>query len=305
MGVLNQTNDGLPSVLMALVRALRYFGPLVKDELLAVCCPPTLECHNSGFKTGFQGSQTLTRWTQLGLFIEDRDQRLTLHPDVEKLPSHGLDEVRALGPVLRSLLLAPSNNEQLNVPGGEFAADITLALSWALAQDIYAISGRSYKGVVAPLELSQFGISDPYPFRNDSRWPGFKAWAPLIGFGWLDKSEIVIDPTVAVRQALPVVFGNHEKLAIEEFLTRVADSVPVLDGGAYRNKVEARLETSWRSTRDHEISVSLSMALKRLHETKEVDLKSLADAPKRTLLGRGHRELEQVSHVVKLESARA
>jgi hypothetical protein len=308
MGVLNRASDGLPSVAMALVRALRRFGPLTRTDLLAVCCPATLECHNDGFKGGRKGSQTLTRWTQLGLFIEDADGRVSLHPDVEKLPPDGLDEVRALGSVLRSLMLAPSNNEQLNVPGElapdlTLASDMTLALCWVLAQDIHALSGRTYPQI-EPHELGQIA-SEPYPFRNATRWNGFSEWAPLIGFGWSDKSGLVIDPTVAVRDTLPEIFGKHEEVPIAAFLQRLADAIPVFEGGIYRSEVEARLETSWRKTRDHEISVSLSTALKRLDATGVISFKALADAPKRTLLGRGYRELEQVSHIVKGKTAYA
>ena len=36
MGILNTASDGLPSVLVALVRTLRSQGPLSRDELLAL-----------------------------------------------------------------------------------------------------------------------------------------------------------------------------------------------------------------------------------------------------------------------------
>lgn len=301
MGLLNLENDGLPSVLIALVRALRCFGGMPRDELLAICCPPTLQTHTSTFTKRRLGASTLTRWTQLGLFLDDGD-RIELHSDVGDLPEGGLAEINALAPLLRRLALDKENNRELNVEGGALGADLSLALSWGLAQDVFKLPGGAYK-LVESIEVRQFGASMPYAFRNDTRWNGFRAWAPLLGFGWTEADRgntvLVIDPTVAVRETLPVAFNNVSELPIEDLLRHLADVLPVLDGGEYRQRVEARLATpAWRATRPHEISVSLSMALKRLETAGWVRLKSRADAPKRTLLGRNHRKLEQISHVI-------
>jgi len=215
------------------------------------------------------------------------------------LPDDGYREVRALAPLLRRIVLDPTNNRDLNVPEGELAADFTLGLSWLLAQDLFAIRGGPYVHV-EPLVALQFGASEPKAFRNSDRWTGFRAWAPLLGFGWTDvQGAYVVDPTPAVRDALPEVFGTLGELATEEFLRRLAGLLPVVDGGEYREQVESRLARhAWRATERHEISVSLSTALKRLDAAQLLRLEARGDAPKRQLLGRRHRRLEQVSHVV-------
>ena len=302
MGLLNQASDGLPSVLFALVRTVRQRGAMDREDLLALCCPPTLQAHTSGFERDRLGPKTLLRWTQLGLFHQE-NATISLDEGVRDLPSEGLEEVRALAPVLRRLALLQTNNRQLNVDEGELAADLTLALCWVLAQDIFALPGGAYKHI-EPLETLQFGTSQPYAFRNDTRWNGFRAWAPLLGFASTEavagNPVLVVDPTPAVRGALPSAFGKMSELPIDDLLGRLASAVPVLDGGEYRVSVEARLaQPNWRATRPHEVSVSLSAALKRLDTSGVIRLESRADAPKRTLLGRGHRDLEQVSHVVR------
>ena len=299
MGLLNQPSDGLPSVLCALVRTLRHFGPRTEDELLALCCPPTLQHHTDGFQKGRHGPNTLNRWTQLGLFHRTAG-KVALHVDVAKMPREGLPEVVALSSLLRRLVFSAENNQKLNGEGGELAADFTLSLCWALAQDIFAMPGGAYK-YISPLENEQF-TSAPYAFQNDTRWNGFRAWAPLLGFGWNESEAgnpiLVIDATVAVRDALPTVFGKSSELPLTDLVRRLAEVLPVLDGGRYRLAVEARMARAWSAPQDHEISISLSSALLRLYEEVRIRMVERSDAPKLMLLGRGRRHLRLVSHVV-------
>lgn len=298
MGILNTASDGLPSVLVALVRTLRSQRPMSRDELLALCCPPSLGEHAAG--SSGKGSQTLARWTQLGLFSEAGDL-LELHPDAQSLPTDQFGELKGLGTILRRLVLMPEHNGALNQEGGALAADLTLALSWALAQDLYSLPGGPYRDV-SPIETAQFP-SAPYAFRNDTRWNGFKAWVPLLGFGWTESAgrtaALVLDPSPAIEDALPSLFKEASEMPVGRLARLLAEALPVLDGGTYRRAVEERLApAAWRPPRDHELSVSLSMALARLQAVGVLELRSLADAPKQTLLGRGDRELQQVSHVI-------
>jgi hypothetical protein len=300
MGLLNSPSDGLPSVLWALVRTLRCLGPLPQETLLAVCAPPTLQAHQKGFEAARQAAKTLLRWTQLGLFLEE-EGHVRLHTDVLALPEQAWDEMLGLAPILRACLFHPANNQALHQDEGALAADWTLGLCWALAQDLFALPGGPHADVWK-LEEEQFE-GPPYAFRNDVRWNTFRAWAPVLGFGWTEgprtRPLLVLDPTAAVRDALPTLFASTAELSLEDWLYAVAEALPVLDGGRYRQQVEARLRLgAWRPTAAHEVSVSLSVALLRLDSAGHIRLQARADAPKRVLLGQGFRELQQVSHVV-------
>lgn len=295
MGILNQASDGLPSILIALLRAMRHFGPLPRAELLARCCPPALQQITSSKL----GSATLTRWTQLGLFQDDADL-VRLHPDTPAMPTERVAELAAISKLLRRILLAPANNLEINTPEPALAGDFTLGLSWALAQDVFALPGGVHREVEKHM-LPQFSES-PIAFQNDTRWNGFRAWAPVLGFGWTEavggSPLLVVDPTDAVRDELPDLFSRNPELPIGDFLARLAERVPVLDGGMYRRAVEERLApASWRATASHEVSISLSAALVRLDRAGAIRLTSRGDAPKKTLLGRSHRNMEQVSHI--------
>jgi hypothetical protein len=110
--------------------------------------------------------------------------------------------------------------------------------------------------------------------QNGSRWKIFCNWARFLGFGWKAKSGLLVpDPTEAVRDALPQVFGDARELEARSVVNAVAQAIPVLDGGTYRQKLEAELKKTqgpdaWRPPPNGQLSTSLSRALLRLQEEK-------------------------------------
>ena len=106
-------------------------------------------------------------------------------------------------------------------------------------------------------------------FRNDTRWNGFRVWARFLGFAWQarypKKPALVVDPTPAIRDALPSLFGASTNLKQKVFFSRLSERLPVLDGGTYRRMVEEQLlHGRWHQPRQGELSASLSLALRRL-----------------------------------------
>ena len=170
-----------------------------------------------------------------------------------------------------------------------------------LAQNVFDVQAVGRKAIEA-VEVTQLPL-ECRVFTNDTRWPGFKAWAPFLGFGWIGrfptKNTFVIDPTTAVADSLADIFGTQKELAHEQFFRRLAEVLPVLDGGKYRLQVEAKINReNWKEPKPDEVSTSLSRALSRLHERGDLVLDDRADASKRTLLGRNNRVLRNVSHIV-------
>lgn len=305
MAILNRASDGLPSVLVVLARTLRKMGPMERDRLEALVGPPSLQQVSSTFKNGLQIRQTLNRWVQMGLFKEEEGQ-ITLAEGYLEGPTEGALGLASLGAQLRELVLLSENNEDLIRPKPRNAADFTHALCWMLAQDPFHLTTGSYKDLINRMESDQFP-NEPWAFRNDTRWDGFRDWAPLLGFGWTSCIPItkpktrtfITDPTTAVAATLPEVFGNRRELTQADFFTSLAGALPVIDGGRYRTKVEARLiGNTWRPTEPHEISPSLSLSLLRLEESGQLRLESRSDAVHRTLLGQGFRDVRRVSHLM-------
>ena len=304
MAILNRTSDGLPNVLVLLVRTLRQKGAMGRAQLEALVAPPSLQQISSTFDNGKMVHQTLTRWIQIGLF-HDEDGYISMSKGYETGSTKGIAGLKALGSQLRQLILDPSNNEDLLIDKPGKAADFTRAVCWVLAQDPFHLTTGSYKDLINRMENDQFP-DEPWAFRNDTRWAGFTDWAPLLGFGWNShvpkNNTFIIDPTKAVEDALPEVFSGRSEMSQDDFFHELADQLPVIDNGAYRTKVEDILiENSWHPIKTHEVSPSLSLSLLRLQEANRLHLESRSDAPHRTLLGRGFANIRKVSHLRLLE----
>jgi hypothetical protein len=168
-----------------------------------------------------------------------------------------------------------------------------------LAQNVFDVELVGHTDVQR-LEVAQ--LRNHAAFTNDTRWAGFKSWAVFLGFGWICRypnDALVIDPTSAVRDVLPQVFEGSRELRQAVFFTRLAEILPVLDGGDFRTRVEQKIDRSvWSGVGPDHVSSSLSRALNRLHDCGEVTLDQRADAEKRNLVGRNWRNVRSVSHVV-------
>lgn len=293
MSILNRPSDGLFNVLITLVRCVAAEGPVVRKKLLDLCAPP------SAVESQERATQTLNRWIQLGLFVEDDQETISLSGDVSKEIRRRNADSGELAKAVRKSVLTGDNNERFWESENNRSADFTRALCWVLAQNVFECELVGHTDV-QQREVSQ--LRNLAAFTNDTRWAGFKSWAVFLGFGWIGRHPndvFVIDPTVAIRDALPQVFEGSRELRQSIFFSRLANVLPVVDGGDYRMRVEQKLDHSaWAATNPELISSSLTRALTRLHESGDLTLEQRADAEKRGLLGRNARVLRNISHVL-------
>jgi hypothetical protein len=188
---------------------------------------------------------------------------------------------------LRGLVLAAEVNE---APwGGQAGArDLTNSLAWFLTfpaerapqrMDGTEPSARTLLEIDFGPRVEAKGEDDGgWPIGNDSRWSTFIRWACSLGFAWrAPGGALVPDPTPAIRDVLPQVFGKDEVLTASRFVDEVGRLVPVLDGGTYRQFVEANRH---ERTSDDRLTGPLSDAIARLRIEKAVDLEDRADAPR-------------------------
>lgn len=295
MSLLNMETDGMPNVLIVLYRYLLAKGLTSEDKLIAVCAPDNV-CNQKRAKG------TVNTWTKLGLFVRS-ENNVRLSQDLPTAVKDSDSGETALRRVLRELIFRSENNDPFWGSEGVRAADFTRGLSWCLAMDPLRLHGNGYDPVNR-LELATLP-NDLEVFRNDTRWNGFKAWAVFLGFGWQARfpkaGTLVVDPAPAIHDTLPEIFADATELDQREFLSRLSDRIPVLDGGCYRADVEGKLNRSiWSGQNAGDLSTSLSLALLRLKNEGAIDFANLADpsAGRAVLRGRGGRQLESVSHVL-------
>ncbi len=280
MSLLNRPSAGHYSALIVLHRCVRERGPMPRDRLLKLCCPPPIE--------NDLAVKTLNTWEKLGLFVVAEAVRL----------ADDLSANETLPHAARRLAFRPNNNANFWEAEEAGSADFSRALAWALAVDPLDLQRRNWKAVD---ERQQETLSDgTIVFQNDTRWAGFRAWASYLGFGGeaAHATGFVIDPAPAIADVLPEVFESSRTLAIGDFLARLAQTLPVLDGGEYRREVEGRLRDRPTLASD-ELSASLSVALERLRIEGRLQLEERSDADTRRLVLGG--KVRPVSVVTRVE----
>ncbi len=139
--------------------------------------------------------------------------------------------------------------------------------------------------------------------QNDTRWNGLRTWMIYLGFA-RGGSSVIIDPTLALRESLDEVFGTEHTLAANLFVDRVAEVLPVLDGGSYRKQIEDLLKGSnWTRIPADTLSTSLSRAIRRLGHEGEIATEQRSDTEAGvTLLGVGQRPWLRITHVRRVAS---
>ena len=188
---------------------------------------------------------TLNRWLQLGLFEDDQGV-ITIRANILKEERNEA----SLPKTARKLVLSPENNKRFWEVEKSKAADFNRSVAWLLAQDVYKVECCTWDDA-QPLIQKQIPDEDSMFGRNNTRWDGLKDWAPYLGFAWSSKfpkaGSLIIDPTVAVQDALPSIFEKNT-LSPDEFLQSLANEVPVLDQGEYRKNGEEKLSLTEEKT---------------------------------------------------------
>lgn len=267
MSLLNITNDGLPNVLAVLhARVLASKNAINRDELLEAVAPEGVVKDE-----GKQVRQTLRRWTELGLFIETENM-ISVLDRPSKVSTGVLQTLAFTRRIACKYALSDENNQEFWAAEGARAADLTRTLAWMMAQDAF----RTRFGDLERLESEQIENSDRRLMQNSTRKTGVGYWAEFLGFSRQPGGDI--DPTVAVRDVLPEILGPGEGMSARDFVDRIAEQLPVLDGGRWQTAVLAEVsESALAPLQSGQVSTALSRALLCLRATGELLLQNRAD----------------------------
>lgn len=269
MSLLNLTNDGLPNVLVVLYATVaRSKKAMSRDELLEAVAPLRV-VHDDGK----MARQTLNRWIELGLFVEDN---VGIKLDVA--PATALDSEVALLSATRAAArrcaLDPRNNPDLWARQSAKAADLTRSLAWLLAQDVYRTTFQE----VETLESQQVAEFEVRLMQNNTRRNGLQFWSHFLGFA-RQPGGGDIDPTVAILESLDQCLQTRgDGIPATDFVQRLGEVLPVLDGGAWRRAIELRLDAGvLPAMSEGQLSTSLSRALINLMLDEQLEFTNRAD----------------------------
>ena len=297
MSILNRPSDGLVSVLVAIVRSSVLLGAMPRSKLLDVCSPRSLGDGKQDMAT-----KTLNRWIELGLFtVSEKDEVKVAEEYRGKLRKTNAT-ADSIADVVREIVLSPVNNMNFWSDEENRSADFSRAVCWMLAQDIHQFVPTSYSQV-EPKALEQANSADVILFQNDTRWSGYVSWATFLGFGRSDSGKasggFITDPTLAIIGAVQSLLPKKKDVAIKDFLDGLSDSLPVLDGGDYRQKVEGKLRPEkWKPPASNDVSSSLSRALLRLRSQGILRLEKRSDSDAQVrLVSRDGSPVQSVTHI--------
>jgi hypothetical protein len=307
MSLLSRMDDGIHSVLIVITKLLREEGSMPRDTLTRLLCPPDIVLSPRLL------TRTLTRWLELGYFVEDNGEiRIA---DTIPAPPRGKTVDAYLPAQLRDVIFRSENNENFWSNTKSKAADFTRATAWCLAQDAYRFAPSSHEEIfqLAVRQLSE----ELNPFRQKNTFADYKALATFYGFGWespVPKARTwVPDPTRMIAEELPHVFESERELTARRFLERLADRLPVLDGGIYRKKVEKKINRKfWSPPTAGSLSTSLSRSLWAFFREGTLQFSDSDDfgaADDRSgavfqLIGQDGRPVRRITHVVYLGGRR-
>ncbi len=299
MSILNRESEGLPSILLTISAILVREKAISRDDLLRICLPDSLNDSDNDKSSRFRG--TLNRWTTLGVFEED-DEKFKLAVELKRGESSS-SFLERLPSLCRRLPFDSNWGNPLWPTGGRVSeegtgltADYCRGLSWCLSQDIYTLPtswAELEKLITEQMKPGRF------VFLNDTRWAGLRDWARFFGFASGDDGSIFFDPTQAIRSELSGLMKPGENLAASDFIDRLVNKLPVLDGGSYRIEMEESLRPEkWAAPPVGYLSTSLSFAMRRLQKLGVLGLATLADAEsKYTLMRQGGSAWESFTHV--------
>lgn len=285
MTIINYASDGLYPELIVLFRVIAHLGAADRKEIINLCYPGTPE--DAGGLTRLRGA--LARWTDLGLFqIEAESLRINERFGKRKRGESIDDLTLRLPAACRTLMFEAINCLPLWGESPGIAADFVRGAAWLLAQDIYSLP-TSWSDVER-IQIAQTSAEQKI-VENDVRWNGLRFWMRYLGFATGDSGAFQVDPTIAVRAELSTIFESRTELPAQEFIMNLASRLPVLDFGQYRNAVEEVVNpTTWRAPEKGHLSMSLSLALRRLALDNVIRLEGRADAgTSYRLTGRNYR----------------
>ncbi len=262
MAILN--SDCRLNAVLLISGVLAQLGPTPKKELVERCMPGVENDSNERILGTINAFNDVLNGAGLFQESKERDSTISFAEEYEDVSGWSdWERLEKFPEILRSVIFKNTAKKDF-MSSNSGTNDINRVFAWLLAQNVYTASLSN--APLFDLEKNQIRESEKRVLDdNTARTPNMREWGVFLGFiGQSDDGEI-IDPTGAIRDSIPNIFGEENELEATEFIDLLKNRLPVLDGGKYRKIVEKSLDPAvWEKPKDGFLSTSLSRALWRL-----------------------------------------
>lgn len=296
MSLINNANPGSQINLMLIIyRVLnRAAAPMKKELLIGLCSPDTLSINDDQRKRlpgelRFWADPLHQLWTQ---DAEDTYSLVHSFAGGDPTPS----EISA---VVRQLLMGIDMTTLFDPhDDADGVAKLMTFLSCLLAApDFSPLSGQELsKEKLAELQRKYLPTESHLSASNELS--EVITYGHFLGFlepG--EKGGYIIDPTVAVFKVLKDEFEQGQDVGVRDCLTKLAEKLPILDGGNFREEVEEKMvERGFSPPSNNRLSTTMSHALYRLRIAGVIKLEELSDDPNQLIfdLPNGEKKFSRV-----------
>lgn len=271
MSIINNAHPGSQIRLIYLIdRVLirrKKLTPIARQELVETCRPDSLP-NSEGAKKRFV--ENLDFWLEEGLWKEEDDNISALETNATEwnLPQ-------------RVLSLCVRQHASKDILQGNRIEPLFRTITTLLCQDQFAFQGqqRNNTSLETPADIAEAinsRLPDNLSINASNEANTLRDWGIFLGLLEPFGRGCSTDPTRAIRPYLPELFAKNKELPIRDVISALAQMLPMLDGGRYREVVEPLMEKNgWQYPQDNRVSASLSHALLRL----EADHQFILDQP--------------------------
>ena len=266
MSMVNNAHAGSSLVLLNLIDRvlIRRGKPVARSELLEILRPDLLPKSENGAK---RFEWNLDFWLEEGLWPQDGLGQISA-------PA-GATEQNIAHRVLALLVDNLNSQSEQEILDGTRSEPFFRAMTCLLAQRRYVFMGGGTVSVSNVAEAVNSWLSGRGMNESNER-STFLAYGEFLGFLEPFDKGYIVDPTLAIEPYLEKVFVDSSPLPIRVFIERLAEYLPMLDGGRYRLLLEPLME-SWQPDDTYEISAALSHALVRLESAFRLRLEKASD----------------------------
>lgn len=264
MSIINNANSGSGLILLPLIERVLQSAqePLSQDTLLDRYRPDNLPANDNAWG---KLKENLSFWCNLGLWPMRDAMLLPLEEDTRPL-AH------------RLLACAIDACREKGVASGNECEPLWRVLSCLLILQQHSFGGQE--------PLSPTIITNkvhkwlPGETINTNTEKLVREFGRFLGFlELMPNGNYVTDPTRAIQCFLPEIFGDTRTLPAKIFMANMAEVMPMMDGGQFRNSVNDLMqqEKDWIAPEGDNICTSTSVALQRLEISKRIILTTGSD----------------------------